>query len=508
MNKNIITKVLGNPFFFVSCIAGGLCMGLYCRWAAHLLEPIAKLYTNLLQVTVIPIILVTILTGISKLMKSSSSNSYMLRIVKVFSSMLVFTGVFAALVGSIAQPGKNMSSDPSVIKIVRASGEEQIREVTLDEPLEKTKQISMVNFLINTVPNNIFNALSNANMLQIIVFCIIFSLACGFVSREDKKNRLASFVDYIAVLHKINEKVLLFLPLGSFCLLSTQLSSISESTLETIFKLALVMLSAIVTLSILCSVILWSCSSGITYFQTLKSLANTLLMAFSTQSSLVCIPRAVDAMSGPLKFEKQTVELAIPLGVPLCQFSTVCFYVIGSIFVMNIFGEPITLYSYVFITFASILTSFAASGAKGIVYYSLIAGILAPLGIPLGGAVALFIAVDPLVDPFGTVFHVYATCCSSAICCKLTEKQRLKEEAKLRKGDAEKAKIAPTEEGAEAAHSSENSSAIAHPKYECTSAGKETKKDSAKATNEKENHKITKRKSGKNGADKTPGKDA
>jgi proton glutamate symport protein len=182
------------------------------------------------------------------------------------------------------------------------------------------------------------------------------------------------------------------------------------------------MLAVILPLTVICSIILWKCSNK-RYWETVKGLSETLIMAFSTQASITCIPRAVRAMIEHLGFDEEVIDLAIPLAIPLCLFSTICFYAVGSLFVADIFNEHLSFYNYIFVIFASLLTSFAASGAKGIVYYSLIASILSPLGIPLGSTIALFVAVDPLVDPFGTVFHVYAACCGAAICCHLKKKE-------------------------------------------------------------------------------------
>jgi proton glutamate symport protein len=336
--------------------------------------------------------------------------------------MLLSTGTVAVIFGYIINPGQNMSSDPNIMKIVEESGGSRNIEVSLDDPIEKSQSVSIVDFLVNTVPNNIFKALSTANMLQIIAFCMIFSIAAGTVARSTKRQLLPSLSDFLPIFYKINQKVLLFLPLGSFCLLATQLSHTDQSALLTILNLAVAMLSAIIFLAVVCSIILWRCSKH-SYFFTVRSLFETLLMAFSTQASIICVPMAVSAMTKKLEFDEQTVDLTIPLGVPLCQFSTVCFYSIGTIFVVNIFNEHLAFSGYLFVIVASVLTSIAASGARGVIYYSLMTSILTPLGIPLGNTIALFIAVDPLVDPFGTVFHMYATCSASALCCKMNERQ-------------------------------------------------------------------------------------
>lgn len=423
MEKTSLSRLIRSPFFLIFCIFSGIYIGLTHKGVAPVLSPVASFYTNLLQITVIPIIGITILTSMIKLLMHGTSDVYVLKILGVFSGALLATGVFAVLAGCILQPGQNMSNDPNIVRIVEASGGSRMRDVSLDDPVEKKQSVSVVEFLVNIVPSNIFKALSNANMLQIIVFCVIFSVACGLVSRKDKRARLGSIGNYLPVFYSINEKVLFFLPFGSFCLLATQLSNTTESALFTILNLALTMLGVILTLTVVCSIILWRCSRK-PYLETIRALFETLMMAFSTQSSILCVPRAVSAMSDKLGFSRPTVELTLPLGVPLCQFSTVCFYVIGTIFIVNIFNEEMSASTYMFIVLASILTSFAASGVKGVIYYSLMEGILAPLGVPLGNAIALFIAVDPLVDPFGTVFHMYAVCCSTAICCRWTEKQQ------------------------------------------------------------------------------------
>lgn len=418
-----LASVIKHPLFLILCIALGIYVGFYHKQLVPALEPIATFYTNMLQITVIPIISITILTNMTKLLAHGKDNAFIGKTLCVFIGALFATGIFAVVVSFFLQPGQGMSTDPNIMKIVEDSGGSRIREITLDEPIEKTQSVSIVNFLVDTVPHNIFESLSTANMLQIIVFCVLFSVFCGLVSRNDRKERLDTLGDYLPVLYKINEKVLFFLPFGSFCLLATQLSNTSGSALITILNLALTMLSIIGMLTIICSIILWRCS-GKGYFETLRALFETLLMAFSTQSSIICVPRAVEAMTTKLGFDRQKIELTIPLGVPLCQFSTVCFYAIGSIFVVNIFNEKLDLAGYAFVILASVLTSFAASGVKGVIYYSLMSGILAPLGVPLGNAVALFIAVDPLVDPFGTIFHMYATCCAAAMCSRTPKKKR------------------------------------------------------------------------------------
>lgn len=422
-----ISNFIRNPLFLIACIAGGIYVGFYHKQLVPALSPIANFYTNMLQITVIPIIGITILTNMTRLLSHGSDNAFIGKTLLVFIVALFATGTFAVIAGYFMQPGEGMSNDPNIMHIVEESGGSRVREVTLDDPIEKNQSVSIVNFLVDTVPHNIFESLSEANMLQIIVFCVLFSVFCGLVSRSDKKERLKSLGDYLPVLYKINEKVLFFLPFGSFCLLATQLSNTTGSALITILNLALTMLSVIGVLTIMCSIILWRCS-GTGYFETLKALFETLLMAFSTQSSIICVPRAVNAMTQKLGFDAQKVELTIPLGVPLCQFSTICFYAIGSIFVANIFNEKLDFAGYAFVVLAAVMTSFAASGVKGVIYYSLMSSILAPLGIPLGNAVALFIAVDPLVDPFGTVFHMYATCCSAAICCHTPKKKRREKE--------------------------------------------------------------------------------
>lgn len=137
MQKTHLSKLVRSPLFLVFCIFAGIYIGLSHKGVASVLSPAASFYTNLLQITVIPIIGITILTSMIKLLMHGTSDIYILKILGVFSGALLTTGTFAVLAGYILQPGQNMSNDPNIVRIVEASGGSRMRDVSLDDPVEK-----------------------------------------------------------------------------------------------------------------------------------------------------------------------------------------------------------------------------------------------------------------------------------------------------------------------------------------------------------------------------------
>ncbi len=114
-------------------------------------------------------------------------------------------------------------------------------------------------------------------------------------------------------------------------------------------------------------------------------------------------------------FDPDTANIVIPFGNTTCRFGSICFYTIGTIFIANIFVTSISFYGYAAILMSSILASFAASGAVGILSLSMITVVLDPLGLPLGTVIALFIAIDPIIDVFDTVANVFGNCAATAM---------------------------------------------------------------------------------------------
>jgi proton glutamate symport protein len=149
-----------------------------------------------------------------------------------------------------------------------------------------------------------------------------------------------------------------------------------------------------------------------------------LVRFFSTCSNQATLPFLTATLHNKFKLQEDAINLAIPLGVTMCRASNVLYYAFISIFIASIYNEPLGMYQHCFVVIGSILTSFAASGASGVIAISMISIVLDPLNLRIDSILAILIIVDPILDPFRTVTSLLM---NAALSCFIINKKKVKE---------------------------------------------------------------------------------
>jgi Na+/H+-dicarboxylate symporter len=134
-----------------------------------------------------------------------------------------------------------------------------------------------------------------------------------------------------------------------------------------------------------------------------------------TSNGYAAIPSAIRGLHNGLKLDKDTTNLVIPLGISLNPHGTVMHFAISTMFMVQLYGKGMDINLFFVILFGSILAGLAATGAPGLAALGMISIVLDPLGLPVGVAVILLAAVDPIVDPILTVVNVHSNCASTAV---------------------------------------------------------------------------------------------
>lgn len=412
MKKLSFNTLLSNEWLFLVGITGGMMCGLFFKNFSQSLEPFAQIYMSFLQLSVIPVIIITVTTGLSNITSHPHANDKIWRIFSSLFALLVISAVLSTLIGVIFEPGIGLTKNPAISALIAANENVTGAYITTKDIIVVDTSPNMLKFLVSIVPSNIFSSLSQGFVLQIIVFSIIFGAAMGYKQSKDGMDRSSILKTFFPVFTLMNDTIIKFLPFGVFFLLASQFSSFSFSTILILGKLVFALcLSMTLLITFFVIVICFYAKAKLT--DVLRSLAYIGLMAVSTRSAFACIPKCIEGMSR--YFDKDMTNLVIPFGNTTCRYGSICFYTIGAIFIANIFTITFSPSAYIAIIFSSILASFAASGAVGILALQMITIVLDPLGLPLGAVFALFVAIDPIIDFFDTLANVYGNCAATAI---------------------------------------------------------------------------------------------
>ncbi len=414
-----LQNVLLNPIFVLSVLGFSILMGLSQPDAVKNLDSIGGYYISLLKMIVLPYLVVTIITGVAKVASDPSAKRYTWRLVTTYPLAMVFSASLAvgacflvAPVGEVnqavmAELGGHLSNGEAqpVDKgaVVTFSGAEIESENTAEHGI-----------LDRFVPDNIFAALSSGDTLKVVIFCIIFGAALA----QHKDEGMRTVLDVFNVIKLTCIKVILLLnlllPFALFGMISSMVANVGVGPLISLAPFVLVQ-TAIGIVLIAISALIISNRAGVSPFAAIAKLHETIILAITTRSSFACIPVAVRELTERLNLDRSGTDLVMPLGTTICRIGAVPYFAIGTIFIAEVYGVELGWLGYLMIVLGSVAAGFASSGATGAMGVILISIVAAPLNLPVEAAIALFIAVDPILDMIRTVVLVYGNCALTSV---------------------------------------------------------------------------------------------
>jgi len=389
--KILIGMALGVIFGLVmSNMSGG------SEFARDYIKPFGTIFINLLKLIAIPLILASLIKGVSDL-KDISKLSQMggRTILTYISTTLVAVIIGLILVNSI-QPGKSISVDTRK-ELVDAN---QKREAAAKQSSEGPLQA-----LVDIVPSNIFEAASNnRNMLQIIFFAMFFGIGIILIPEKQSASVKDFFDSFNAVILKLIDLIMLSAPYGVFALLAALV--VEAPSLELFKALALYAITLLLALSIMIGfyalMVRFVIKKNPSFF--FKGIAPAQLLAFSTSSSAATLPVTMECVEGNLGVDKEVTSFVLPIGATINMDGTSVYQGVAAVFIAQAFGLDLSLSAQLGIIFTATLASIgtAAVPSAGIVMLVIV---LAQAGIPEAG-LALIFAIDRPLDMCRTVVNV------------------------------------------------------------------------------------------------------
>lgn len=372
--------------------------------------------------SVLPILISAITVSVGRLMTAHNAGRSIRRIVVAFPLGLLVVSSIAVAIAAVAQPGKNLSASAleKLGVLVNQSGIDL--EIALSGTEEASPAFPLDQFLSSLVPDNIFSALSEGQTLKVLIFSIIFGISLGLVRDPVTQSLFASLESVYQACNRLIRGLTLLLPIGLCSLLSAQLSQLGIDILISMLRFVLVAILTFVIIYILSTLVIWR-QTHLSPFAVFSQLKEPAFLALATSSSLACIPSAISALTDGLGFDRQTTQLVTPLSITLCRFGSVIYFALAALFVAQLYNKDLSGEQLAIVTILSILAGMATSGATGVLTLTMLDIVLNPLRLPLEAVLVLFIAIDPILDPFRTLGIVHTGIAATALVAK-SEPQR------------------------------------------------------------------------------------
>lgn len=274
---------------------------------------------------------------------------------------------------------------------------------------------SLPQVIINMVPTNPISAMAESNMLQIIVFALLFGVAVAMSGKSGE--RIASLFND---LNEINMKIVTILmnvaPYGVYALMAKLFSTMGFETILSLIKYFMVVIAVLVIHASTVYPILLKSLTGLNPLMLLRKMRETALFAFSTSSSSATLPVTLETARNKLGVNNSVASFTVPLGSTINMDGTAIMQGVATVFIAQVFEIDLSISDYLMVILTATLASIGTAGVPG-VGLIMLAMVLEQVGLPVEG-IALIIGVDRLLDMTRTAVNVTGDCTVACIVAK------------------------------------------------------------------------------------------
>ncbi|WP_371189140.1 dicarboxylate/amino acid:cation symporter [Thalassotalea maritima] len=343
-----------------------------------------QIFVTSLKMLVVPLVFVSLVCGTCSLTDTSKIGSIGGRAIALYLMTTAIAISIAILAGILIAPGEgvNMSAD--------------VTFAAKEAP-------TLTQVIIGMFPTNPFDAFAKGNMLQVIVFALLFGIAVALAG-EAGERITKTFEDLNEVIMRLVIILMNLAPYGVFCLMTTLFSKLDPKAFGNLAVyfftvLGVLMVHAFVTYPTILKLL-----TGLNPITFIKKMRTTAMFAFSTASSNATIPSTMNTATKKLGVGNPIASFTVPMGATINMDGTAIMQGVATVFIAQVFNVDLSLTDFLMVIVTATLASIGTAGVPG-VGLIMLAMVLAQVGLPVEG-IGLIIGVDRLLDMVRTAVNV------------------------------------------------------------------------------------------------------
>ena len=381
------------------------------------IKPLGTIFINSLKLIAVPLILASLIKGVSDLKDISKLSKMGGRTIGLYLITTVIAVSIGLVLVNIIKPGNSISPETRQNLVQNYSGD---TDKFKDEAFKQTES-GPLQALVDIVPENVFGAASeNKNMLQVIFFAIFFGIGLILIPEKKSKPVKKFFDGFNEVILKMIDLIMLAAPYGVFALLA---ALVVESPSIDLFKALIwyaftVILGLALIIAFYTSIVWIITKKTPSYF--FKGISPAQLLAFSTSSSAATLPVTMERVTEHLGVDEEVSSFVLPIGATINMDGTSLYQAVAAVFIAQAFGMELSLGVQLGIIVTATLASIGSAAVPGAGMVMLVI-VLAQAGIPEAG-LALIFAIDRPLDMCRTTINVTGDAVVSMVVAKSLDK--------------------------------------------------------------------------------------
>ena len=376
-------------------IIAGVLINNYNQSLVDVIRPFSQIFIRMIRMIIAPLLFGTLVAGIAGAGHFKDVGRMGLRAIIYFEVVTTLALLIGLFMVNVMKPGVGMvlpmGHDPGIA----------------------AKAQSWQDIVLHTVPTSVIDAMATGDVLQIVVFSIIFAIGLGMVG-EKGRPMVAWCEGLTEAMFKVTNIIMLYAPIGVGAAIAV---TIGTSGLAVMKNLAYLVFTLYISLGVFFGLVLIPIMlvfriPVMGFFRAIKEPA---LIAFSTTSSEAALPRAMESVEA-FGVPRRIVSFILPLGYSFNLDGSTLYLSLAAVFVAQAAGVSLTIGQQVTMLLTLMLTS---KGVAGVPRASLVilAATLASYNLPLEG-ITLILGVDALMDMARTMTNVIGNCLASVVVAK------------------------------------------------------------------------------------------
>ncbi len=370
-------------------------------------KPLGTIFVNLLKLLAVPLVLVSLVDGVTGLRDLRKLSSMGGRTLLIFLCTTVLAVTLGLVLVNIVRPGDYLSTERREDLKARFSTQ-------TDQGFNNAKAFKErgpLSPIVDMVPDNLFHALSNnTSMLQVVFFALFMGVAIMSLPSDQTQSVRDLFGQLNRIVLLMVDYVMAFAPIGVFALIASLIADLAGNdpakALELLGALSVYALTVVLGLALMLLAVyatLVRVFGGLSPRRFFRVMSPAQLLAFSTSSSNATLPVNLECAE-KLGVREEVRTFVLPLGATVNMDGTSLYQAVATVFIAQAFGTDLTWAQQLTIVLTATLASIGSAGVPGAGMVMLVI-VLQSVGLESAG-IALVVAVDRILDMMRTVVNV------------------------------------------------------------------------------------------------------
>ncbi len=372
------------------------------------IQPAGTIFIRLLKLIAVPLILASLIKGISDLKDISKFKRIGGRTILIYIGTTIVAIVIGLVLVNVLEPGNGITQQ-TIDKLTETyAGDAKIAERISEA--SNQKNASPLQFVVDMVPQNAIAAMSNNKLMLQVIFFSIFMGICMLLIPEKESEHLKKFFDSLnSVILKMVDVIMLGAPFAVFALLAKVVVTADDPDI----LLALLRYAGVVVLGLFLMIAVYMLLVAVVAKKSplwfLKQISPAQLLAFSTSSSAATLPVTMERVEEHVGVDQEVSSFVLPVGATINMDGTSLYQAVAAVFIMQVlWPEGLTFGNQISIVLAALLASIGSAAVPGAGMVMLVI-VLETVGFPadrLPIGLALIFAVDRPLDMLRTTINV------------------------------------------------------------------------------------------------------